>query len=290
METMRMTRLKVAILLLFSVGVLSIGAFVHRAWTAPNEPVAQAEPPGTTPEAPQPVTIANGFVDTNTETAFVVNPAGGIDALDLKTGKVLWQTPKEETAWPLCVAGNRLVVRIRDGQGVRIAVLDATAQGRLLVKSEPLPFPGWAKPYHWLDPIATPGGPNASRQYESRSFISAERNNDGELVIEWKAHYSITRQPKFTSPPAYEQKQAAGTIRLDLKSGAIKVQEDAEAAVPNRTIAQVPVVEKFQMGDRDYAVVEVPNRERKLRATDRTSGKLLWEHPLRCQFRLPPRS
>src|SRR5262249_37616394 len=52
------------------------------------------------------VVIPGGVADAEGKTGYVSNPAGGIDAVNLKTGKLLWDT--KAAAKPLALDPDRL--------------------------------------------------------------------------------------------------------------------------------------------------------------------------------------
>ena len=59
--------------------------------------------------------------DTDDNVVYTVNNNGGIDALELKSGKLRWTTPENDRRfyYPIAVVGDRLVTRARVGQGKR---------------------------------------------------------------------------------------------------------------------------------------------------------------------------
>jgi hypothetical protein len=78
-----------------------------------------------------------GIVDGAGRSGYVANSSGGIDALDLDTGKLLWSSPAGGR--PLALVGRRLVVQsaVKDKpNGVRVLVLDTTRKGKVLLESE----------------------------------------------------------------------------------------------------------------------------------------------------------
>ena len=80
--------------------------------------------------------------DPDGKVGFVPNTSGGIDALDLASGKLLWDT--KEAPRPLLATPDRLfaqaLVRGKANQ-VRIVVLNTTQKGKRLLESQPLSFP-----------------------------------------------------------------------------------------------------------------------------------------------------
>src|SRR5687768_16853842 len=89
-----------------------------------------------------PVVIPGGVADAGGKTGYVANPTGGIDAIDLQSGKLLWAT--EEASRPLVAFGHRLVAQAgRKGRAnsVRVVVLDGKDRGKRLLASDPVVFP-----------------------------------------------------------------------------------------------------------------------------------------------------
>src|SRR5262245_50647815 len=98
--------------------------------TDPREKLAYFEP------APLPC----GIADEEGTTGFFVNPKGGLDAIQLESGKLLWQTA---TAFePLITHSGRLFVLERTGpKTARIVGLNATDKGQEVWTSAPINLP-----------------------------------------------------------------------------------------------------------------------------------------------------
>jgi hypothetical protein len=146
-----------------------------------------------------------------------MNDNGDIDALELATGKLLWQTPKGTTYFPLLTVGQWLVVRVREKDGqVKIATLDTTAKGNELLRSQALSFPFWVRLYRWFEDVQ-PGrglqGPPAS--HDDHTFVAVERVDNGQLLVEWKAHF---RRISYKGEEL-QTRQGKGTCRVNLKTG-----------------------------------------------------------------------
>ena len=135
--------------------------------------------------------IPGGIADPAGRTGFLVNPTGAIDAVDLVAGDVLWTADARR---PLFVLGERFYALTAEGQRTRLRAFDLTNRGARVFESEPLTLPDWAT---ILDGVG-------------HSCNVRCRLEKGELVLSWEA-----RQVR-------ENKQAAGTARIDLKSGEVK--------------------------------------------------------------------
>ena len=120
-----------------------------------------------------PLALPGGSVaDPDGKVGFVPNTAGGIDALDLASGKLLWDT--KEAPRPLLATADRLFAQAPIGgkaNQVRFVVLDTTRKGKRLVESQPLSFPGWVS-------VSVAHG---------RSFGSTGRLDGDALLLIWQA-------------------------------------------------------------------------------------------------------
>src|SRR5246127_1152619 len=79
--------------------------------------------------------IPGGVADAEGNTGYLANPAGGLDAVDLAKGKLLW-APRGASR-PLALDGNRLVCRA-DVKGkansIRLVVLAVNQKGKRLLE------------------------------------------------------------------------------------------------------------------------------------------------------------
>lgn len=233
-------------------------------------------------------TIAGGIViDPADNAAYVMNTDGGIDAIDLRTGKLLWATEqkKGDSYWPIGVIGNNLVVRMRDPQRqVHIAVLAIDQKGKQLLLSNPLDF-GALEAYPWFDNTGSSSG-GAVKPPRFNQFVTREVLDKDKLIIDWSGAAGIGFTPRTPDREGY------GTLEIDLKKAAVKVVQK-ETGKPQKPLAVTPAVVKAELGGRNYTVEEtqkpgkstshffkITAHDRKLKATDR-KGKLLWEHPLK---------
>jgi hypothetical protein len=136
--------------------------------------------------------------------AAYVAEAGGIVAVELSDGRVLWRSAAARR--PLAVAGDRLVAAVRD----RLVVLDA-ASG---------------------EPVATSG---EVPEWKDAEVKLAARVEGGRAVVEWQAR---SRYRGGAPPPAQvlarAQREAHGALTLDLATAALTPAESAapEMAAP----------------------------------------------------------
>ncbi len=120
--------------LAFGVTAL-VGIFLCGAAGRPPQALGAALPDNP-PDAKraEPIPFPDGVTDSARQTAFVSSPKGGIQAVRLEDGKVLW-TNDECKAEPWLVAGERLIAR-----GERLFVLDLK-EGKQLRQCDALAYP-----------------------------------------------------------------------------------------------------------------------------------------------------
>jgi hypothetical protein len=171
-------------------------------------------------EAPtqMPVFLPGGVADAAGRYGYVTNTTGGIDALDLETGKAVWASA--EASKPLVVFGDRVVAQAEvkgKANSVRIIVLDART-GKRLLQSEPVAFP------EWVSVVQTWG----------RSFASEARIDKGDVLLRWEAHASYAGGAAPTPQIlAASKKDASGVGRISLESGRVEMlAPDKVPAVP----------------------------------------------------------
>lgn len=143
----------------------------------------------------------NGVPDPLGKTGFFPNTIGGIDALDLATGKVLWSS--KEANRPLFATDIRLFAQ----RGATIHVLHTAENGKPVLEAKPLGFPAWV---------------SVDVAY-GRSFRSSVRVEGKTMWLSWEARafYAGGAPP----PPKLEKaarKEAAGVVRVDLDTGKVE--------------------------------------------------------------------
>ena len=107
--------------------------------------VASSPLAGTIPTPPtmpqEPITVPGGLADPSGRNGYISNAQGGIDAIDLKTGEVLWSTSEAER--PLFLQGQRLIAQAGTRRNrIRILVFDVQ-QGEGVLESDPVVLPIW---------------------------------------------------------------------------------------------------------------------------------------------------
>jgi hypothetical protein len=149
-----------------------------------------------------------GIADAKLKTLYVQAPAGGIEAVDLTSGKTQWST--EGFAEPLALTGNKLLVQAHEkgkANAVRILTLDVGEKGKQVGKSDLIEFPEWVS-------VGTTHG----RSFSSRVVKVA----DGKLFLSWQARawYAGGARPTPEIEKA-ARKEAGGVVEIDLASGKV---------------------------------------------------------------------
>jgi hypothetical protein len=186
---------------------LLIGTGLTHAAPAPKEAPSQMS-----------VFLPGGVADPAGRYGYVTNTPGGIDALDLETGKTEWASA--EASKPLVVIGDRVVAQA-DVKGkynsVRIIVLDAKT-GKRLLQSDPVTFP------EWVSVVQTWG----------RSFGSDARIDKGDVLLRWEAHASYAGGAAPTPEIVRaSKKDASGVAKISLETGRVEMlAPDKVPAVP----------------------------------------------------------
>src|SRR5262249_9479270 len=120
-----------------------------------------------------PVFLPGGVADPEGKIGYVTNPTGGIDAIDLESGKLLWAT--DDASRPLVAFDHKLAAQatVKDRpNSVRVLVLDSSDKGKRLLLSDPVVFPDWV----------------VIGQAYGRSFESRGRVERGAVLLKWEAH------------------------------------------------------------------------------------------------------
>jgi hypothetical protein len=187
--------------------------------------------------AAKPILFPEGVIDPEMRTAFVSNPKGGIQAIRLEDGEVLW-TNETCAGEPWLVAGPRLIAR-----GERLLVLDLKNQGKLLRQCDALDYPKVNIPERCT--VSFP--------------LWNPRVADNSLEARWYAVAFIDRSKgrpfPFQAWTAFNKAVPFGTVKINLETGRAVLQTDAktadvtgalmpEAAKPDQ---QVPAVLKGKL-------------------------------------------
>ena len=162
-----------------------------------------ALPAGAAPAGP--VRLPGGVADPAGRMGYVTGTSGGIDAVDLKTGRASWTS--REASRPLLASKDRLAALApiaRKANRARVVLFDTSNRGKVVLRSDDLVFPEWVR--------VVP---------EDGYGFSVAANLDGTLLkLRWQARswYAGGAPP----PPDVEKKArraASGLARIDLESG-----------------------------------------------------------------------
>jgi hypothetical protein len=142
-----------------------------------------------------PMGVAGAPGTAQAAVGYVANASGGIDAIRLKDGTLLWST--REASRPLIAYGNRLAAL----RGNRVVVLDVTQKGKKVFQSAELPLAGGA-----LTP--QPGSVLLS--------VSAWLSR-GDLVVKWVGAGYIHGGVTYERPAIEDMiRRARGVVRVGL--------------------------------------------------------------------------
>jgi hypothetical protein len=173
---------------------------------------AQAAPSPPDMKSVRPILFPDGVIDPGRRTAFVSTPKGGIQAIRLEDGKVLW-TNDEVVARPWLVAGARLVA-----QGERLVVLDISSKGKLLRRCDAPAYPKVEVP---------------DRCTVSFNLWDPHVAGDN-LEAKWYAVAAIDRSKgrpfPFAAWTAFNKAAPIGTVKVHLDTGRVETQTDKKRA------------------------------------------------------------
>jgi hypothetical protein len=194
----------------FRSGLLLSGALLLWAGAAFSACAAPA------PDRSDSIPFPDGVADAAGKVAFIANATGGIDAVDLAKGELLWDS--KEASKPLALSGDNLLAQIgvKDkANQARIVVLDVTRRGKKVSESEAIVLPDWV----------------SLGKHHGRSFFSTGRMVKRDLLYYWNADawYAGGAAP----PEILERlkKDQSGVARVNVETG--KVEMLANDDVPN---------------------------------------------------------
>jgi hypothetical protein len=151
--------------------------------------------------------LPGGIADPGGRLGFVASLKGGIEALDLVTGDVLWESIEAQV--PLLAAHDRLYAQAGLKRNrLRVLVYDLTNKGECVLESDPVVFPDWV----------------VTSDTMGRSFHGDWRLERDDLVLAWEAKAWYTGKARPTlAMEAEARKQAAGLVRINLLTGHVKM-------------------------------------------------------------------
>jgi hypothetical protein len=175
-------------------------------------------------ELPRPTPLPGGFVDATGQIGVFNTPRGGVQAVELATGKSFWQSQQAQR--PLFVSDQRLfalaavqapVVRglcfewrpqcQGPHNGFRLVAFDLAQFGQVALESETVALPEWAS----LD------------EAHDRSCALRWSIENGRLIVAWEANawYGGLIRKTPQEEAAYGR-HAEGCVRFDLETGAFE--------------------------------------------------------------------
>ncbi len=174
--------------------------------------------------------IPSGVADAEGRRGFVTNADGDVTALDLETGKPLWES--RTAGRPLAVADRRVWVQVRDkdkANVIRVVGLGVD-DGKPAVESDPIVLPDW---------VAAEEGRGAGRSFTSSAYLDG-----GDLFVRWQANtwYWGGAAPSPQTQKA-ARRHAGGVARVNLKSGKVEMLETDKAPPPPSSAAKVSAVD-----------------------------------------------
>jgi hypothetical protein len=178
-----------------------IGCSLHTVGAAPPK----KEPPV---KVAEPIPFPDGVLDADGRTAFVSSPKGGIQAIRLDDGKVIW-TNDACPAQPWLVAGSRLIAR-----GDRLFILDLKNDGKLLRQCDAVGYPKVAVPdrctvaFHLWNPHVA--GDTLEAQWYGVANIDRSKG----------------RPFNFKDWTAFNKTAPVGSTKINLDTGKAAIQTD----------------------------------------------------------------
>ncbi len=183
------------------------------------------------PEAISSIRMPAGIADTEARIGFFASAAGGIEAIDLAKGKVLWQT--HEGQRPLLLDGDHLLAQAGTKRNrLRILRLNIKHNGDCDFESDPLVLPAWV----------------VTGEAHGHSFTAQWHTEKHHLVLNWEASAWYTGKTRPTPEEALAaRKHARGIARFDLRTGQIDIQPATPSLPsPNSEEPSPPLPEQLE--------------------------------------------
>ncbi len=153
--------------------------------------------------------LPGGVADAAGRTGYFASVSGGIDAVELETGRLLWND--RNALDPLLFSRNRLfATALLPGKpnALQIIAIDGTGDGRQVLGATPIVFPEWV----------------SVRPVPGHSFHATAHILDDTLQLRWVAR---SRYMGGAPPPpevlSEFERDAAGVARIDLNSDRIEM-------------------------------------------------------------------
>ena len=181
----------------------------------PGFGAAPVTAPSSHPPANSPLLLPAGIADPAGRVGYFASASGGIEAIDLSSGKVLWQT--HEAQRPLLLDGEYLLAQAGVKRNrLRILRLDRTT-GECDLESDPVVFPAWV----------------VTGEAHGRSFSTHWHLGKHQLILDWEASAWYVGKPRPTpQEEADARKHASGVVVIDLRTGQIEVRLAEKKTTP----------------------------------------------------------
>jgi hypothetical protein len=174
------------------------------------------------PQAAATIRLPGGIADSAGRTGYFASADEGIEAINLASGKVEWQT--HEAQRPLLMDGDHLLAQAGTRRNrLRILRLDVKNNGHCDFESDALILPAWV----------------VTGEAHGHSFVTQWHLHRHQLVLEWEASaWYVGKAPPTSEETLTARKDSRGIARFDLRTGQIEVLP-AEAK-PASTPAPLP--------------------------------------------------
>ncbi|MHB1425295.1 MAG: hypothetical protein ACYC3I_19165 [Gemmataceae bacterium] len=172
--------------------------------------------PASKPPAHSSIELPEGIAEPEGQIGYFASAAGGIEALDLATGKVLWQT--HEAQRPLLLDGDHLLAQAGTKRNrLRVLRLDCKNHGECDLESDPVVFPAWV----------------VTGAADGHSFAARWHLEKHHLVLDWEASAWYAGKVHPTPEESLAaQKHAGGIARIDLRAGQIDILPAEQKQMP----------------------------------------------------------
>jgi hypothetical protein len=165
----------------------------------------------------EPFAIPFGIADPTEKATYVMSQDGGIEAIALTSGRLLWSTSAASV--PLAIHEKALVAQAAvEGKPnqVKIVVLDPRQEGKVLLTSDAVTFPESV---------------NVGLAY-GRSFSSQGRVIQGKLFLHWSAKdWAGTGYEVKNLGEEKSRKEASGVAKVNLGDGGVEMVSEDDAGL-----------------------------------------------------------
>lgn len=168
---------------------------------------APARPSKPQPQVNATIRLPEGIADQAGRIGYFASADEGIEAIDLASGKVLWQT--HEAQRPLLLDGDHLLAQAGTKRNrIRILRLDVKHNGQCDFESDALVLPDWV----------------VTGEAHGHSFVTEWHLDKHHLVLNWQASAWYAGKSRPTAEEAQAaRKYSRGIARIDLRTGQIEI-------------------------------------------------------------------